>query len=68
MKITKESTLEEVLNHPKGQEVMAKYQVPCLGCPMAAMEMKELTMEQIAQNYDLDLEAILQDLNEKGEE
>ncbi len=63
MKITKESTIEDILNHPKGQEVMAKYEVPCLGCPMAAMEMKDLEIKQVAAKYDLELDAILEELN-----
>ncbi|MGM0439105.1 MAG: DUF1858 domain-containing protein [Patescibacteria group bacterium] len=63
MEITKDSTIEEILKHPKGQEVMAKYQVPCLGCPMASMEMQDLKIEQVAKQYDLDLESILEDLN-----
>ncbi len=64
MKIDKNSTIEEILNHPKGREVLSKHQVPCLGCPMAALEVKDLQIGQVAEKYDLDLEAILQELEE----
>ncbi len=45
---------------------MAKYEVPCLGCPMAAMEMKDLKIKEIADKYDLDLKSILDDLNHEN--
>ena len=64
MEITKESTIEEVLNHPKGQEVLAKYSVPCLSCSMASMEIKYLEIGDVAEKYGLDLEGILEELNE----
>ncbi len=63
MKITKNSKIEEVLNHPKGRDVMVKHEVPCLGCPMAAMEMKTLEIGKVAEIYQLDLDSILEDLN-----
>ncbi len=62
MKINKESTIEEILNHPKGREVLSKYRVPCLGCPMMAMEMKELKIKDVAEKYELNLDEILEEL------
>lgn len=65
MKITKDSTIEEILNHPKGKEVLAKHRVPCLGCSMAAMEINYLKIGDVAEKYGLDLESILEELNEE---
>ncbi len=65
MKITKDSTVESILNHPKGREVLAKHQVPCMGCPMAAMELSYLKIGDVAEKYDLDIESILEDINEE---
>ncbi len=65
MKITKESTIEEILNHPKGKEVLTKYNVPCLGCAMASMEIKYLQIGDVAEKYGLDIEGILKELNKK---
>ncbi len=67
MEITKESTLEEILKHPKGKEVLAKYSVPCLGCSMASMEIKFLKIGDVAKKYGLDLDSILEELNEDEE-
>lgn len=64
MEFTKETTLEEVLEDQKSKEVLANYQVPCLSCPMAAREMAHLSLGQIAKQYDLDLDSILEDLND----
>ena len=64
MEITKESTIEEILNHPKGREVLTKHSVPCMGCAMASMEIQYLKIGDVAKKYDLDLEGILKELNE----
>ena len=63
MEFTKKSTLEEVLEFSGAEDVLLKYNVPCLGCPMAKMEMQNLTIEQICANYDIDQEKLLSDLN-----
>ena len=61
--ITAESTLAELMNHENGQKAMAKYNVPCLTCPMAAMEMNELKVGQICEMYGIDLEGLLEEVN-----
>ena len=43
--------------------VLSKYNVPCLGCPMAQMEMNSLTLGQICGNYGIDLKKLLEELN-----
>ena len=63
-KLTAKSTLRELLEHKRGQEVMAKYNVPCLTCPMAAMEMNELQVGQICEMYGIDLVGLLKDINQ----
>jgi hypothetical protein len=60
---TEKSTLEEILEFPKAEDVLLKYNVPCLGCPMAKLEMRDLTLEQICVSYDIDQEKLLTDLN-----
>lgn len=63
MKITKDSTIEEILCHPRGSKVLSKYKVPCLSCPMAAGELSYLKIDEVARIYDLDLAAILKEIN-----
>lgn len=63
MKITKETTLDQILKVPKAEEVLAKYDVPCLSCPMAQFEMKELRVGEICKMYNINLKSLLIDLN-----
>lgn len=58
-----DTTLEEIVEDEEAQRVLAEYKVPCLGCPMAKFEMKDLTLKQICDQYDLDLDEILKELN-----
>ncbi len=64
-KIDKNSTLEEILEHPRGEEVLAKHNVPCLSCPFAKLEMDQLTIKNICQIYGIDLEKLLGDINKE---
>ncbi len=65
-KLTKNNTLEGILANPRAKEILAKYKVPCLTCPMVKFEMESLTLGQICQMYNLDLEALLKELNKKA--
>lgn len=65
MEYTEKTTLKQVLSHEKGEEILEKYEVPCLGCIMAKFEEDELTIGAICEMYDLNLEGILEDLNKK---
>jgi len=65
MKYTVKSTLKDILSHKRAQEILEKFNVPCLGCAFAQMEMEKLTIGAICQMYDLDLKGILSELNAK---
>jgi cytochrome c551/c552 len=60
---TEKTTLKEVLEFSGGEEVLSKYNVPCLSCPMAQMEMSGLTLKDICAAYRIDLKNLLIDLN-----
>lgn len=62
-KLTGKSTLGEVMKVEGSQVVLSTHNVPCLTCPMAQMEMGTLTLEQICNQYGIDLKKLLQDLN-----
>ena len=62
-KITKNTTLGEVLKHPESYEILMEYEVPCLGCPMARFEIDSLTLEQITKQYNINLDGLLKALN-----
>jgi len=63
MKITKDTTLAKILKIKGAEEILAKYNLPCLHCPMAAMELDVLKIGEVCKMYDLDLEGLLKDLN-----
>lgn len=62
-KITSKTVLAEILEIQGAEKVLAKYNVPCLSCPMAAMEAGSLVIGEIAKMYGLDLDNLLKDLN-----
>jgi len=65
MKITKNSTLEKILENPKAEKVLHKFGVPCLTCPMAKFEMSELKIGDVCESYGIDLKKLLVALNKK---
>ena len=64
-KITKDTTLDEIIKDAKAQEILLKYNVPCLGCSFAQYEMKELKLGDICKMYNIDIKGLLKDLNKK---
>jgi hypothetical protein len=64
-KITDKTVLGDVLNKPGASKVLAKYRVPCLGCPMAAYEMGKLKLGDIAKTYGIDMKGLLTELNQE---
>lgn len=63
MKFNEKSTLEEILEFSGAENVLIKYNVPCLGCPMARLEMQSLNIGQICAMYGIDIKNLLNDLN-----
>jgi hypothetical protein len=62
-KITEGTTLVEVLGRPERKEVLAKYNLPCLSCPFAQMEMDKLKLGEICKAYKINLKTLLKELN-----
>jgi len=63
VRITEKTVLEDVMKKPGASGILAKYQVPCLSCPMATYEMGQLKLGDIAKTYGLDLKGLLAELN-----
>jgi len=63
-KLTKNSTLKEVLSQEGAEEILARHNVPCLFCPFRAQEMTQLKIGDICRMYGIDAEKLLKDLNE----
>jgi len=64
-KITKETTLAEILKYPEMEEILMRYNLPCLGCPMAKFEIEKLKIGEVCKMYEIDLEKLLWELNER---
>ena len=64
-KFTKETILADIVETPSAEEILAKYNLPCLSCPMARFEMEKLKIGQVCQMYGLDIDNLLKELNEK---
>jgi hypothetical protein len=62
-KITRSTTLREVLMHPHGARMLEKYKIPCLHCPMAVYEMGKLKIGEVAKTYGIDIRGLLEELN-----
>ncbi len=55
-KITKDTTLAEILEFPGTEKILSKYNLPCLGCPMAKFEMENLKIGRVCQMYNIDID------------
>lgn len=64
MDVDKDTKLGEILEKQEAAKVLAQNKVPCLGCPMANIEMDQITLAQICEAYGLDYEKIKEDLKE----
>ena len=63
IKFTKNVTIGQILGHPEGRRILAKYRLPCLHCPMAAYEMERLKIGDVAKMYGINIENLLVELN-----
>ena len=62
-KVTEETVLAEILQKAGAEEILAKYELPCLSCPFAKMEMEQLKMGDLCRQYGIDCKNLLKDLN-----
>jgi hypothetical protein len=65
-KITPESTLAEVMKIEGSSEILAENNVPCVACPFARMEMDKLKIGQICEQYGIDCDLLLTEINALG--
>ncbi len=67
VKITVDTILAEVLKNPKAEKILAKYNLPCLTCPFAKLEMEKLKIGQVCEMYGIDAQELLEELNKELE-
>lgn len=66
-KFTEKTTLDKLLSQPELIEILAKFKLPCLWCPMAQFEVAQLQIGQVCQVYQIDAKKLLKELNRKAE-
>ena len=62
-KITENTTLAEILGKPELILILVKYNLPCVGCPLAKYEMENLKIGEISKMYEINLAELLKELN-----
>lgn len=62
-KITKETVLEEVLKIKGAEDVLERFGLPCLHCPMAKMEIGFLKLGEVCERYGIKAEEVVKELN-----
>ncbi len=60
---TAETILADLAQDVRNQEILHKFHVPCLTCPMGGLEMTTLKLGDVCRMYGLDLDGILKELN-----
>ena len=65
-KITENTTLAEILKLPGAEKILAKYNLPCLSCPMAKFEMEKLKIGQVCQMYGIETKKLLKELGKRA--
>ncbi len=63
MKITKDTTLDELINNPEARRILIKHHLPCLSCPFVEVEMKNLKIGEVCKMYGIDAKSLLKELN-----
>ncbi len=63
MKITEDTILADILKVKGAEEILTKFNIPCLGCPFAKFEIENLKIGDVCRNYDIDIENLLRELN-----
>lgn len=67
MAINKNTKLDKILEIEGAEDILFKYQVPCLSCPHARYEMADLDLDYICAQYEIDCEKLVEELNKIAE-
>ena len=62
-KITRNTTIKIILQKDGAEGTLAKYNLPCLSCPMAIFEIEKLKIGDVCKMYGIDANGLLKELN-----
>ncbi|MFH1180824.1 MAG: disulfide oxidoreductase [bacterium] len=63
MRIARDTFLAEILKNPGAKEILEKFNLPCLSCPMAEQEIGSLKIGEVCRVYNINLVKLLKELN-----
>jgi hypothetical protein len=62
-KINQNTPLKDILSIKGAKEILTKYNLPCLFCPMISYEIENLKIGEICQMYGINTDELLKELN-----
>jgi len=62
-KITKDTILANLFDEPEAVKILERYNLPCLHCPMAQLEVGALKLGEVCAVYGIDIDKLLEELN-----
>ncbi|MEM0231271.1 MAG: hypothetical protein QXW00_00625 [Candidatus Woesearchaeota archaeon] len=60
--INENSSLAEVLQIPGADEVLHKYSLPCMGCPLIGFEIGMLKLGEVCRTYGIDEKKVISEI------
>ncbi len=61
--VTEDTTVAKILEIKGAEEILRNYKFPCLGCPMAQMEIHMLKVGEVCDLYGIDSKKLISELN-----
>jgi hybrid cluster-associated redox disulfide protein len=66
MRVSSETNLAEIIKNPEMVKILEKYNLPCLSCPFAKMEIENLKIKDVCKMYNIDEKRLIEELNKKS--
>ncbi len=66
MKITSNTKLSKVFKKKTLVNVLSKFNVPCVSCPIAKHEIEQLSVGYVCDIYGIDKKELIKELNKKA--
>ena len=63
-KINQNTILAKILEINGAEEILAKYHLPCLSCPLAQSEIQRLKIGSVCKKYDINAKDLIKELNQ----
>ncbi|MDD3292467.1 MAG: hypothetical protein PHI45_00095 [Candidatus Pacebacteria bacterium] len=63
MKTTRKTKLDKLLGNKKKEKILLDFGLPCVTCPFAQYEMKQLELGDVCDRYGIDSKKLIAELN-----